>query len=131
MFVVCTEKEQIIPALHPADPASTSGAETHRTPTAGRREAQRCRSGNRQVPAGGTGRAALSGAEPSAVPSPRSGAGGAAPAPPRPVPTCCQSQPSAQPPPALPTAQGGEQKEAITADLAAQSGGCVTPTYRS
>lgn len=43
----------------------------------------------------------------------------------------CQSEPSAQPPPSLPTAQGGEQKEAITGDLAAQSGGCVTPTYRS
>lgn len=44
---------------------------------------------------------------------------------------CCQSEPSTQPPPSLPTAQGGKQKEAITADLAAQSGGCVTPTYRS
>lgn len=117
MFVVCTEKEQITPTLQPADPASTSGAErpiTRGLP--GEEPRSAARAGNAELPQ--TGR-------------PCGGAGGAAQPRHRRARRAGQSEPSAQPPPALPTAQGGEQKEAITGDLAAQSGGCVTPTYRS
>lgn len=47
------------------------------------------------------------------------------------IPTHPAASPPLIPRPRLPTAQGEAQKEAITGDLAAQSRGCVTPTYRS
>lgn len=47
------------------------------------------------------------------------------------IPTHLAASPPLIPRPLLPTAQGEVQKEAITGDLAAQSRGCVTPTYRS
>lgn len=52
MFVVCTEKEQIIPTLHPADPALPSGAErpiTHWLP-GGEESPNAAREGNPKFP---------------------------------------------------------------------------------
>lgn len=105
MFVVCTEKEQIIPTLHLANPALTSGADRPITrwlpggeepPALPERETPSSRRQGWGEPCGVTralsercaGRSSL---------QPHHGRSRRA----------CQSEPSAQPPPSLPTAQGG------------------------